>query len=688
MKAKGRLQQGADADIVVFDPSTVRDVSTYEKPAQEATGMKYVLVSGALVERGRRLSWQADLCEHPIRLFMKLTLILASCCVGLSAQSWDTTGNALLNGNYYFREVFFTSSAAVSLYGNIVFSGSGTYTINAVGYQCGTSCGLGNYQTSGTYSIAASGFGFVSQNLLNGQITGAVGANGVFVGSATETGVSDFFVAAPVSGQNAGTLQGSYSASYLYPGAQVPYDALLQFTAGGNGTFGNVSVAAYSSATTPVNQTISGVKYIVSNNAFVVTFPTSSTNVVTGQEYLYSTPDGSFVFGGSPRDFDMLVGVRTGGPVSLSGTYFEAGLDVDNSAASSGNVFLDAFYGSFNATNSTIVGHQRLQDGSNPTYGYVYHDSYPLELISGYTDLLRSRQFIVGSGVRIGFGLGPYPAVTVAVQAPTVTRPSGMFLDPTGAVNTASYAPFTTGISSGELLTLNGSNLGPAATAYAFTTPLPTTLGGVQVLLNGHAAPILAAGATQIIIQVPFHLTTATALIQVSYKGTQSNTIAALVNTTTPGVFTIPNGGVSRASARHLNGTLVTTANPAKIGETISVYLSGLGDLTTNVADGGVGPTVTPAKPSSTIAFFVGGIAATPSFLALAPGLVGIYLVQLPIPAGVSSGDVYLDVASADAYSSQATIAVTSATTGVTSRKGPSREGRRGWQFPPMDPKF
>ena len=52
MKAKGRLQIGADADIVVFDPETVRDVSTYEKPAAASIGMKFVLVNGTAIVDG------------------------------------------------------------------------------------------------------------------------------------------------------------------------------------------------------------------------------------------------------------------------------------------------------------------------------------------------------------------------------------------------------------------------------------------------------------------------------------------------------------------------------------------------------------------------------------------------------------------------------------------------------------
>ena len=55
MKAKGRIEPGADADIVMFDPQTVRDMSTYEKPAQAAAGMKYVLVDGTPVVDGGKL---------------------------------------------------------------------------------------------------------------------------------------------------------------------------------------------------------------------------------------------------------------------------------------------------------------------------------------------------------------------------------------------------------------------------------------------------------------------------------------------------------------------------------------------------------------------------------------------------------------------------------------------------------
>jgi N-acyl-D-aspartate/D-glutamate deacylase len=48
-REKGRLQEGADADIVVFDAGTISDRSTFEKPMEPSVGVRYLVVGGTIV---------------------------------------------------------------------------------------------------------------------------------------------------------------------------------------------------------------------------------------------------------------------------------------------------------------------------------------------------------------------------------------------------------------------------------------------------------------------------------------------------------------------------------------------------------------------------------------------------------------------------------------------------------------
>jgi len=49
MARKGRLQEGMDADITVFDPATVQERATYADPDQRSAGIPYVIVNGVVV---------------------------------------------------------------------------------------------------------------------------------------------------------------------------------------------------------------------------------------------------------------------------------------------------------------------------------------------------------------------------------------------------------------------------------------------------------------------------------------------------------------------------------------------------------------------------------------------------------------------------------------------------------------
>jgi hypothetical protein len=59
MRRKGRVAEGADADIVVFDPATITDQATYSASTRPTTGVRHVLVNGTFVVRDAQLAQDA-----------------------------------------------------------------------------------------------------------------------------------------------------------------------------------------------------------------------------------------------------------------------------------------------------------------------------------------------------------------------------------------------------------------------------------------------------------------------------------------------------------------------------------------------------------------------------------------------------------------------------------------------------
>jgi uncharacterized protein (TIGR03437 family) len=508
-----------------------------------------------------------------------------------------------------------------------------------------------------------------------------VNAQGIFIGSSTENpnGYNDLFIAAPLSSPAPGlsTFRGTYSLAYMdfsgnYP--QYTVGATLQMSPDGAGNIGTVGVAAYVGqyGSSKAVQSLSNVKYIFSNGAAVVTFPNSSSAFFTGQYYLYFSPDGNFVFGGSPYSTDLLVGVRTGtGTPNLSGLYAEAGLDQDDSTLLTGGYTraMDSFYGSLSANGGTIVGHQRLRLASfNPTAigssDYTYSDTYNVAANGTYASPVMN--YVVGNGIRIGSGIGPYLGLSVALQAPAMNSSlstTGVFLNPQGIVNAGSSAPFTAGLAPGELLTLYGDNLA-SGTQVASAIPFPTTLGNVQVTVNGVPAPIYYVTPAQLSAIVPYGVVGSIVKVQVFNNNVPSNAVTAWVSNTAPGVLTQSQNGLGYGDVLHLDGTLVNAKSPAQIGETVSVYLTGLGAVSPTIADGAAGPTDPNAlaKAVATITAYIGGVPATVGYAGLAPQLAGLYQINLTVPAGLTAGDQSLAIAGPDAYSSVCLIAVGSST--------------------------
>lgn len=82
LRLKGRLQAGADADLVIFDPNKVRDEATVEHPDRYSIGMDYVLVNGHVVKDPggikRKELWGEPISSAPAAPELKQRLATAS----------------------------------------------------------------------------------------------------------------------------------------------------------------------------------------------------------------------------------------------------------------------------------------------------------------------------------------------------------------------------------------------------------------------------------------------------------------------------------------------------------------------------------------------------------------------------------------------------------------------------------
>ena len=183
--------------------------------------------------------------------------------------------------------------------------------------------------------------------------------------------------------------------------------------------------------------------------------------------------------------------------------------------------------------------------------------------------------------------------VTLHVVQQAITGPLSTI---GGAVNNATYAPGEA-LSQGDIVALFGSQFTAGVPAGAVSLPLGTTLGGVQVLLNGQPVPVFYVSASQINFQIPYNATIGNGTLQVVSNGTMGNTIAVTIAKAMPRILRlngnygdygiITNPDLSFPIAASLGGT------PAKVGGTLVIYALGFGP-TTPAVDSGAGSPIAP----------------------------------------------------------------------------------------------
>jgi uncharacterized protein (TIGR03437 family) len=220
-----------------------------------------------------------------------------------------------------------------------------------------------------------------------------------------------------------------------------------------------------------------------------------------------------------------------------------------------------------------------------------------------------------------------------------------------GVVNAAS---FTAHLSPGALASVFGSNFTGAGLQATAPLPLPRSLGGVSVLVNGVAAPVLYANSDQVNFQIPWETKAGSATVAVSINGTASATVNVTIQAAAPGLFVQGSHAIVQNFPDY---SLNSSSNPIKVGGTIISYLTGAGPVSPQPADGvaaGSNSVVT-----STVTASIGGQPATVSFAGLAPTFVGLWQVNIVVPAGLSAGESPLTVTAGGQTSNSGNVSVT-----------------------------
>jgi uncharacterized protein (TIGR03437 family) len=223
---------------------------------------------------------------------------------------------------------------------------------------------------------------------------------------------------------------------------------------------------------------------------------------------------------------------------------------------------------------------------------------------------------------------GPRFGAFVVLSKPSANPPS---IAQGGVINAAGLSPNSeSAVAPGSLFSIYGRNLTSGSTEQAAGLPLPVTLAGTMVSINGHFSPLYFVSPGQINAQIPVDIPAGQQIgVQIVVGELRSNVEMVPVTDVSPGIFAILGDG-SRA------------------GEAISIYGTGLGSSSPVAVSGySASPdqlSITNIEPQVTIA----GQSAKVIFSGLAPGFVGVNQVNAIIPDNVPAGraEVFLQAGS------------------------------------------
>lgn len=385
--------------------------------------------------------------------------------------------------------------------------------------------------------------------------------------------------------------------------------------------------------------------------------------VATGQvTYNYSGPKFTTVTGPNPGTHISAQFVLTSSPVTLANFVFAGGY-TDICLEGSSSILGSNPLGLTCSTTPPNLASWQISDGVNTITSGSGGVLTSLSFVTDPTAALIAWNFVAQEGTAVlqtantsGFNVEPSSrdsstingsqsfgggdgtwSATYSVPPPSLFGGTGYGLAAPGGIATifGAFAGFPTG---------QPQSAGP----------LPTSLDGVQITIDGVAAPLYYVSPNQINIQVPWQTTgqyiggccestltisgpfsigvsEVSALVRMPPQICPSNVGCFDQSQPEPGIFEM--NPQHQAAALDANSHLIGPTNPTSAGSIIQIYCTGLGPVTAPQMDGVPAPLDEPVYTTSTPDVFIGFTRAQVLFAGLAPGSVGLYQINAVVPS-------------------------------------------------------
>lgn len=196
----------------------------------------------------------------------------------------------------------------------------------------------------------------------------------------------------------------------------------------------------------------------------------------------------------------------------------------------------------------------------------------------------------------------------------------------------------TSTLAPGEILTIYGSNLAKFQSdlnGFYQLSALPSGLNGVTVTVGGIAAPLYFVSPLQINAQVPLNVSPGPQPVVVKTSNGSSTAFMATIAAAAPAIYLADATLGTGAILKNNDFSLVSASNPAKAGDVILIYLTGLGQTTPALQTGNLQPG-TSFNNTTTVTVTIGGQNAPVAYSIASPGFAGLYQIAVTVPSGVS----------------------------------------------------